>query len=60
MRVKPEKYQAIVLGNTSQDVTIKSGATEIPTTNEIELLGVTLDRNLNFDVHISITYKRSN
>ena len=48
MRANPEKYQAIVLGNTSQDVTIKSGATEIPTTDEIELLGVTLDRNLKF------------
>ena len=53
MRANPEKYQAIVLGNTNQDVTMKSGAAEIPTTDEIELLGVTLDRNLTFDVQIS-------
>ena len=38
MRANPEKYQAIVLGNTSQDVTIKSGATEIPTNDEIEIM----------------------
>ena len=54
MRANPERYQAIVLGNTgSQDVTIKCGTTEIPTTDEIELLGVTLDRNLKFYEHIS-------
>ena len=52
MIANPEKYQAVVLGNTAHDFEIKCSEELIPISNEIKLLGVTLDKKLKFDSHI--------
>ena len=52
MIANPEKYQAVVLGNTAHDFEIKCSEELIPISNEIKLLGVTLDNKLKFDSHI--------
>ena len=49
----PDKYQALVLGNTAHDFDIKCEEKPIPVSNEIQLLGVTLDNKLKFDSHIA-------
>ena len=52
MIANPEKYQAVVLGNTAHDFEIKCSEELIPISSEIKLLGVTLDNKLKFDSHI--------
>ena len=52
MIANPEKYQAVVLGNTAHDFEIKCSEELIPISNEMKLLGVTLDNKLKFDSHI--------
>ena len=52
MIANPEKYQAVVLSNTAHDFEIKCSEELIPISNEIKLLGVTLDNKLKFDSHI--------
>ena len=49
----PKKYQAIVLGRKGCDITFQCANETIPTSNEINLLGVTLDSKLKFDVHVA-------
>ena len=48
-----DKYQALVLGNTTHDFNIKCEEKPIPVSSEIQLLGVTLDNKLKFDSHIA-------
>ena len=43
MIANPDKYQALVLGNTAHDFDIKCEEKPIPVSSEIQLLGVTLD-----------------
>ena len=50
--VNPDKYQAIVFGNTALDFEIKCAQEPIPISQEIKLLDVTLDNKLKFDSHI--------
>ena len=58
MIANPDKYQALVLGNTGYDFDIKCEEKPIPVSSEIQLLGVTLDNKLKFDSHVaSITRK---
>ena len=49
----PDKYQALVLGNTAHDFDIKCEEKPIPVSSEIQLLGVTLDNKFKFDSHIA-------
>ena len=53
--VKPyrEKYQAMVLGRTQEQLLLKSGNIDIRTTEKTNLLGVVLDNKLKFDDHVS-------
>ncbi|KAL9985372.1 hypothetical protein ACROYT_G007767 [Oculina patagonica] len=53
MKANPEKYQALVLGNSDYDMNIKCVDKRIPISKEIKLLGVTLDNRLKFDAHIA-------
>ena len=49
----PDKYQALVLGNTVHDFDIKCEEKPIPVSSVIQLLGVTLDNKIRFDSHIA-------
>ena len=53
MIANPDKYQALVLGNTGYDFDIKCEEKPIPVSSEIQLLGVTLDNKLKFDSHVA-------
>ena len=53
MLASPDKYQALVLGNTAHDFDIKCEEKPLPVSSEIQLLGVTLDNKLKFDSHIA-------
>ena len=53
MMPNPKKYQAIVLGSKGCDINFQCANETIPTSNEINLLGVTLDSKLKFDAHIA-------
>ncbi|KXJ11565.1 RNA-directed DNA polymerase from mobile element jockey [Exaiptasia diaphana] len=52
MIANTDKYQAIVLGNTTHEFKIECSGEPIPISNEIKLLGVTLDSKLKFDSHV--------
>ena len=58
MKANPDKYQAIVLGNNSQEISLKSGDINIPIKDQISLLGVTLDSKLKFDAHVAIICRK--
>ena len=53
MIANPDKYQALVLGNTAYDFNLKCEENPLPVSNEIQLLCVTLDDKLKFDSHIA-------
>ena len=53
MIANPDKYQALLLGNTAHDCDIKCEEKPILVSSEIQLLGVTLDNKLKFDSHIA-------
>ena len=53
MKANPDKYQAMVLGNYKQELSIECGDQHIPISDKTKLLGVTLDNKLKFDTHIS-------
>ena len=53
MIANPDKYQALVMGNATHDFNIKCEEKPIPLSNEIQLLGLTLDNKLKFDSHIA-------
>ena len=48
MIANPDKYQALVLGNTTHNFNIKCEEKPIPVSGEIQLLGVTLDNNISW------------
>ena len=51
MTRNPAKYQAIIKGKTQELPKFSCDNTIIPITNEIELLGVTVDDKLKFENH---------
>ncbi|XP_020609845.1 uncharacterized protein LOC110048399 [Orbicella faveolata] len=53
MKPNPEKYQAMVLGRTEEQLLLKLGNNDIRTTEKTNLLGVVLDSKLKFDDHVS-------
>ena len=53
MVANPDKFQVIVLGIGDQIIDFKIGPFVLHNTSEVKLLGVTIDRNLNFLPHIS-------
>ena len=53
MKRNPSKYQAIVMGKTQTKPEFRSENTVIPISEELDLLGVTIDDKLKFDKHIA-------
>ena len=51
MITNPLKYQAMILGNTNYTFSFKVNDTNIPVTDNIDLLGMNIDKNLRFDSH---------
>jgi len=52
MITNPNKYQAIVLGNTNQVFSFHVNSIKIPAKDSIDLLEVNIDTNLEFNSHI--------
>ena len=61
MIVNPDKFQAMVLGKHKQKetITLTINGAEIKGQNSVTLLGVEIDKELNFDNHISNICKKS-
>ena len=57
MKVNPEKFQFIILGNTGSH-TLKIGDTTIKSASSVTLLGITIDSKLNFKEHINNIVKK--
>ena len=53
MDANPSKFQGIILGkDVPQSMTLSAQGHDIPLSNHLKVLGVTLDHKLNFDMHI--------
>ena len=53
MDANPGKFQGIILGkDVLQSMTLSAQGHDIPLSNHLKVLGVTLDQKLNFDMHI--------
>ena len=52
MITNPDKYQAMILGNTNYTFSFKDNDINIPVTDNIDLLGVNIDKNLQFNSHV--------
>lgn len=52
MITNPNKYQAMILGNTNYTLSFKVNDTNIPVKDSIDLLGGNIDKNLQFNSHV--------
>ena len=52
MTTNPEKYQAMILGNTNYSFSFTVNDTDIPVKDNIDLSGVNIDKNLQFNSHV--------
>ena len=52
MKLNEEKCHLLVFGEKDTKVSIKAGSSVIKESNEEKLLGVIIDRNLNFKKHL--------
>ena len=52
MITNPDKYQAMILGNTNYSFSFTVNDTNIPVKDNIDLLGVNIHKNLQFDSHV--------
>ena len=52
MITNPDKYQAMILGNTNYSFSFTVNDTNVPVKDNIDLLGVNIDKNLQFDSHV--------
>lgn len=52
MITNPDKYQAMILGNTNYNFSFKVNDTNIPVKDSIDLFGVNIDHNLQFNSHV--------
>ena len=62
--VNPDKFQAILLQNSRnsknyESVKLEIGSAKIETKNKANLLGITIDKKLNFEGHLSELYKKA-
>ena len=51
MITNPNKYQAMILGNTNHSFNFRVNNINIPGKDDIDLLGVNIDKNLQFTSH---------
>ena len=54
-----KKYQAMNIGFSQSNGNIHVNGEEIKTTDNLQLLGVTLDSNLSFSNHINLSCKKA-
>ena len=59
MITNPDKYQAMILGNTNYTFSFTVNDTNIPVKDSIDLLGVNTDKNLQFNSHVKTFVQRS-
>ena len=59
MVANTEKFQAIFMGTKDSSIKIEFGSTILSSSKEVELLGVTIDRQLSFLPHISQICKKA-
>ena len=52
MITNPDKYQAMILGNMNYTFSFKVNDINIPVKDNIDLLGVNIDKNLQFNSHV--------
>lgn len=52
MITNPDKYQAMILGNTNYTLSFKVNDTNIPLKDSIDLFGGNIDKNLQFNSHV--------
>ena len=52
MITNPDKYQAMILGNTNYILSFTVNDINIPVKDNIDLLGVNIDNNLQFSSHV--------
>ena len=61
MVVNPSKFQAIFLGNKGKsNLCIEIDGSSIKPNKEVKLLGVTIDKDLNFNSHVRILCRQAN
>ena len=58
MKVNPDKFQFIILGNTGSHI-LKIGDITIKSASSVTLLGITIDSKLNFKEHINNIVKKA-
>ena len=58
MKVNPDKFQFIILGNTGSHI-LKIGDITIKSASSVRLLGITIDSKLNYKEHINNIIKKS-
>ena len=59
MKLNPDKCNILILGEKNTDVSVQIGATTITEPVEEKLLGVTLDRNLDFKNQVNAFCKKA-
>ena len=60
MKMNEDKSHLLVFGSNGEDVSVNISGSLIQESDEKKLLGLTLDRRLNFKNHISNLYKKVN
>ena len=53
LEANPGKFQMLVLGTKNSVVEISIGNVKISSTDSVVLLGITIDKNLSFNIHIN-------
>ena len=53
MQINPDKCNAIIFGNNHNRLELNFNGKTVESMNEVKLLGVTVDKNLKFDKHVS-------
>ena len=60
MITNPDKHQAMILGNTNYTFSFTVNDINIPVKDDIDLLGVNIDNNLQFNSHVKNKGQQSN
>ena len=59
MKLNPDKCHLLIFGEKNSDVSVQIGATTITESVEEKLLGVKLDKNLNFKNHVNTLCRKA-
>ena len=58
--MKPNDDKCHLIVCNKDDLSVKLGNETIQSSDSVELLGITIDKNLNFTVHVSNLIKKGN